>query len=80
MKEFFFYDESKKDAKQVSKNKGTIWLSKLNEIRKLYSHVTREEKIGKEDYEYLKKMKEWFFQNNMKKSQEIKIKDELKTN
>ncbi len=66
LKPFFFYDETKKDYTQISKDKGTNWLSKLNEIRKIYSHPVREEKISEEDLLYLKKMKDWFYKNNVK--------------
>jgi hypothetical protein len=63
LKKYFYYDESKTDYRNISNTKGTAWLSKLNELRKIYSHASREKEINKDDYEMMKKMSAWFLSN-----------------
>ncbi len=69
LRKYIYLDEEnyKWNPENISKEKATSWLTKLNEIRKKYAHPTKPAPTN-DDLSYLKSLHKSFF-DNIKKSQ-----------
>jgi hypothetical protein len=65
LKNYFLYDPSisGKNTSQLNVKNATKWIITFNDIRKKYSHITKELEISSEEYSYLSKIKNWFLSN-----------------